>query len=107
MKYLIIISFLFLTSCASLIPIPQLKMPLKDIEDIPIYNIYYDCTGTESDVIYVCKGGIKNGVFYCNGSKKFKCEKGNNKIFWAFDTDKSWTKLSSYLKYLIESYNDK
>ena len=95
---------LFLIGCGSFIP--KIKVPLRDLHGVPFYTIKYKCTGVEDSRVVKCVGGIKDGVFYCDKNNKyFKCEKGDKKLFYAFDAD-SMADLASYIKYLEESYNE-
>ena len=105
-KYISIIIILITFLSCSEGWLPKIKIPLKNIKNIPIYTIFYECTGDIDKTIKVCDGGIYNGNMYCDNPVFFKCKKGDKKIFYSYDYN-SRSKLQSYIKYLFESYNKK
>ena len=92
-----------LAGCAMFIP--KLKVPLRDLQGIKVYNVLYKCTGEEEDLITECAGAVKNGQIECTGVKALKCPKGERRLLFALDS-KSWPLLESYIEYLFESYSE-
>ena len=102
--YTALVCVIWLAGCYHFVP--KIKIPLPNVEGIPIYNIVYFCTGEEEKTITVCNGGIKNGDVYCQKPVLYKCEKGKAKIFFAFDKE-MWPKVEQYIKFAVESYNER
>ena len=100
---ILLLTLLLLNSCQSFIP--KVKFALNDLHNVPIYGIYYKCTGSPEKHIQSTMGGIKGGEFYRGEFKAFSCDKGDKKIFYAFDLE-TFEVLFKYVRYLSERFNE-
>ena len=100
---LLFLTLILLNSCQSFVP--RMKFALQDLAGIPIYGIYYKCTGSPEKWIQTTMGGIEGGEFKRGEFKAFSCEKGDKKIFYAFDIE-TFETLFKYVRYLSERFNE-
>lgn len=104
-KYIIILSFFLMTSCASLL-VREYKFPLKDLSGVKQVNILINCDNRLSRNLpmTICEAGIKNGSYYCKDVQTYHCRKGERLLVTGFTAD-SFPQLRSYVEYLIERFD--
>ena len=103
----IALMLMVLLSCANLVP--KVTIPLKDLKKLEVVHIQYVChhKGDKIKNSVICNGSIINGDMKCEHfQSSYVCDKKEIVDFYGFTPD-GFIDLTSYIKYLHQSYIEK